>query len=305
MNSDKFTLGHQVIRSEKDDEYNSKYLIIDDQSDASKIVLDQMLNLSKLDTSSQIYYFGGLNKEDELSLLSTLSNYLSNGYRLILLGFTDVNFKQNIFKDWDFINISSKYSEESTNIGYQRHLNINQDDSRKIWDIGLGILKNDILQSELSIRDAQFLSLSLDVLKRAEIPGNLNASVHGIFSEQLCQLSKLCGTSSNLSIAQFGGMSSLCTAEEAEILADSIWYFLEGTELQTNEDPSSMENMQEFVIQSSDMSHDYTFVKSLVSNKIWFKCSSENMLGRFIPCSDEDFDNVSNDHIPARILSHT
>lgn len=299
----------QLKKSFENNFNNQQFIIIDDGNTSNVKVLKSLLNLNSLENSLDILYMGSYNNHDLNELIHFIKEQTEKNNKIILVGFQNLTMDYPSFKDWTYANISchQKYSSTHrlTNIGYQRHLFENTETQNNFWDIGLGILKNNLNLAELSIRNTEFLSISLDILKRSEIPSNPSARVHGIFSEQFCQLSKLCGTTSRIKVSQFLGLSSEATAEELEILADSIWYFLEGCALQIQENPESSNHMQSFVIQSQDMSHDYSFVKSKLSGKIWYLCTNKSMEGKYIPCSEQEFNDVSSDNIPYKILLHT
>ena len=93
------------------------------------------------------------------------------------------------------------------------------------------------------------------------------------------------------------------------LIAQIIWYFLEGFSLRVNDSPS-INNInvkyQKYIIPIKDSELQFIFYKSKDTGRWWFYSSMEfheetNYRERLIACSYEDYLNTISGDIPKRI----
>ena len=289
------------------DKKNNSFLLIDDGNHTSKTTIKRLLGLSKQLLKADLFYIGSLNCPNNKKLEESIASLIESEYSIIMIGFNDFKLN-NINKSNKAIcslNSNFQISDhiEYLNLGFQRHLSFVDTNKTNPLDLGLGELKYNSDLIELAFRNQEYIDCNLNILKRSEIPSNSGANINGLFSEDLCKTLKICGTTSNMKLLRFHGFEDNASLAESEIIADCIWYFLEGSNLNEYEDPSSTTNTKEVLLQSSDLEHDYTFIKSTITDKIWFRSSVADKKYKYIPVSQSDYQKVCQDEIPERLLA--
>ena len=173
----------------------------------------------------------------------------------------------------------------------------------------LGMIRSNIDQIEPIIRDADLISFNINVLKQAEAPGQQNPSPSGLLSEEACQLSWYAGMSDKLSsIGFYGYLSSLDKQmQTAQVMAQLIWYFIDGFYNRKNDFPVSTNSLVEYVIESKRHNVQLIFWKSKKSGRWWVqipvKTKKKHQRHSLLPCSYEEYLNAGNENIPDRFLT--
>lgn len=306
----KITASQSLIKSiklKKNEHIKTKnILLVDDGRDSSKAVITQLLNLCNQDLHLEVFYLGSLIGNDELDINETLLTLSQDFKTLICVGFDQVSIQRVITENRTICTLSSHVNETATSnhifLGYQRHIEGAVTNKIHPLSLGLGDLRSNPELVELAFRNQEFIDCNLNVLKRCELPQNMTTHINGIYSEDFCKALKICGSTSKAKILKLSGISNILDHLESELIADAIWYYLEGTNLNLNESPEDTDDMKEILLQSSDLDHEYIFVRSNRSNKLWFKYSVDNKIN-YIPCSESDYQKICQDEIPDRIIN--
>ena len=97
--------------------------------------------------------------------------------------------------------------------------------------------------------------------------------------------------------------------QTSNLIAQIIWYFLEGYSLRVNDSPNASNinsKYQKYIIPIKDSDLQFIFYKSKDTGRWWFSSSMEfneetNYRERLIACSYEDYLNTISGDIPKRI----
>lgn len=236
--------------------------------------LDQMVNLVAVD--SKFDFDNGQNSEIADSYLSKMI----------------VEEPNNLFN----------YS----NIGYQTYFNSQEeiDLIEKLYfeAYRLGEISHNTTVAEPVFRDADIVSVDMRSVK-SSASGNRKPFVpNGFNGKEICILARYSGISDKIS--SFGVFNHNGTQEEAELISQVLWYFIEGYHYRSKEYPiGTRENFIKYIVPMED--EDLIFYKSNYSERWWIEIPynvSNNKLKRntLLPCSEEDYLLATKQEIPNR-----
>ncbi|NQW36436.1 MAG: formimidoylglutamase [Flavobacteriales bacterium] len=199
-----------------------------------------------------------------------------------------------------------------SNIGYQTFFN-SQDEIALIKSLHfdvyrLGEISQNIALTEPVLRDADIVSIDLGAIKYSEAKANNNASPNGLTGVDVCAISRYAGLSDKVSsFGIYEYNSSLDTNHQtAKLMAQLVWYFIEGVNYRTNDYPfESKEKYIKYIVPIADENRDINFYKSPKSNRWWMEVSTNNNSTKnaLIPCSYQDYLDACNQDIPNRWLT--
>ncbi len=173
----------------------------------------------------------------------------------------------------------------------------------------LGQLRHNLEITEPLIRDADLLGFNLAALKQSEAPGQLSPTPSGLFSEEACQLCRYAGMSDKLrSFGIYGHHPSNDTNHQtAQLIAQMIWYFIEGFCNRKGDYPVSSHDLVEYLVQTKQLQQPFTFWKSRKSGRWWIqvpvKTRKKHQRHYLIPCSYSDYKLTCQEEIPERLLN--
>lgn len=193
------------------------------------------------------------------------------------------------------------------NIGYQTYYNSQEeiDLIEKLFFDGyrLGEVSNNISISEPVFRDADLVSLDLNSVKSADSGNFVSFSPNGFNGKEICSLSRYAGISDKVSL--FGIFNHNNSVQESAIIAQIIWYFIEGFHYRSNEYPfGSRENYLKYIVPLEE--EELVFYKSNKTDRWWieipFISNGNNKLKRntLLPCSYEEYLAACNQELPER-----
>ena len=193
------------------------------------------------------------------------------------------------------------------NIGYQTYYNSQEeiDLIEKLFFDGyrLGEVSNNISISEPVFRDADLVSLDLNSVKSADSGNFVSFSPNGFNGKEICSLSRYAGISDKVSL--FGIFNHNNSVQESVIIAQIIWYFIEGFHYRSNEYPfGSRENYLKYIVPLEE--EELVFYKSNKTDRWWieipFISNGNNKLKRntLLPCSYEEYLAACNQELPER-----
>lgn len=237
--------------------------------------LEQMVNLVSIDSK---FDFG--KEEDSLSTESYLTKII-------------IDEPNNLFN----------YS----NVGFQSYYNSQEeiDLIEKLFFDGyrLGEVSNNIAIAEPIFRDADLVSLDMNSVKSSDSGNFINYNPNGFDGKEICSLSRYAGISDKVST--FGVFNHNNSAQESVLVAQIVWYFIEGYHYRSNEYPfSSKENYFRYIVPIED--EEIIFFKSNKSERWWieipFISNVNNKLKKntLLPCSYQEYMDACNQEIPER-----
>jgi len=157
------------------------------------------------------------------------------------------------------------------------------------------------------LRDAHIVSVDLKSVKGSELDTAQKFSPNGFDGKEICAISRYAGISNKVS--SFGIYEYKPSSEDhgmtEALVAQMIWYFIEGVNCRVNDDVLNNENLhQKFnvIIEEQDL----IFYKSIKTGRWWieipFLPNVNNKLKKhtLLPCSYEDYVEATKGNIPER-----
>lgn len=222
----------------------------------------------------------------------------------------------NFDKKFDSANYLTKIVMEKpnnlfnfTNIGFQTFLNAQEEIDlvkNMLFDAyRLGSVKSEIEIVEPVMRDTDLLSIDLGAIRRMDAPGNQNAQLSGFNADDICKITRYAGLSDKLSVMGIFEYNVIKDKnyQTAELIAQMIWYFIEGVNFRAYEFPTlDLEYFQKYMVVIED--ETYNFYKSNKSGRWWMEINviNDNKLKRqtLIPCTYKDYLTANKQEIPDR-----
>jgi arginase family enzyme len=194
-----------------------------------------------------------------------------------------------------------------SNVGYQTYYNSQEEIDlieKLFFDAyRLGEVCNNIAISEPVFRDADLVSLDLNCVKSSDSGNFANFQPNGFNGKEICALTRYAGISDKVSC--FGIFNHQGSKQETALIAQVIWYFIEGIHYRSNEYPfGSKDNYIKYIVPNE--AEDVVFYKSDKTERWWieipFFTNSNNKLKKntLLPCSQEDYLAACNQELPER-----
>ncbi|MFT4575610.1 MAG: formiminoglutamase [Polaribacter sp.] len=196
-----------------------------------------------------------------------------------------------------------------SNIGYQTYYNSQEElDLLKslFFDaFRLGEVK-DLTKVEPIMRDADVVSIDIGAIRQSEAPANNNCSPNGFYGEEMCAISRYAGISDK--VTSFGiyeyNPRYDTNNQTAHLIAQVIWYFIEGVNFRAKDYPfSTKESYQKFIVLVEN-DDPINFYKSDKSGRWWMEINilTNNKYKRhaLIPCTYQDYLEATEQKIPER-----
>jgi len=193
-----------------------------------------------------------------------------------------------------------------SNVGFQTYYNSQEEIDlieKLFFDAyRLGDISTNIAIAEPVFRDADIVSIDLTSIKSSDSGNNDPFSPNGFNGKEICSLSRYAGISDKISL--LGIFNHNNSAQESVMIAQIIWYFIEGFHYRSNEYPfGSKENYLKYII---PLEEELIFYKSNKTDRWWieipFISNSNNKLRKntLLPCSYDEYLGACNNEIPER-----
>jgi len=173
----------------------------------------------------------------------------------------------------------------------------------------LGDIRGNLRSAEPLLRNSDMLSFDISAIRQSDAPGNHNVTPNGFYGEEACQLAWYAGVSEKLTSAGFYEYNAErdTHGQTAHLVAQMIWYFIEGVYHRRNEFPKEADdNFIKYRVQMADFSEDLLFFKSKSSDRWWMQVMNpENIQLKYerhyiVPCTFEDYKKATSDELPDR-----
>jgi arginase family enzyme len=193
------------------------------------------------------------------------------------------------------------------NIGYQTYYN-SQEEIDLVENLffdayRLGDISNNIVLAEPVFRDADIVSLDLNSIKSSDSGNFIPFIPNGFNGKEICSLARYAGISDKVSV--FGLFNHNDSVQESVLIAQIIWYFIEGFHYRSNEYPfGSRENYIKYIVPLEE--EILIFYKSDKTDRWWieipFILNESNKLKRntLLPCSYDEYLEACNQELPER-----
>lgn len=194
-----------------------------------------------------------------------------------------------------------------SNIGYQTYYNSQEEIDlveKLFFDAyRLGDVSNTISIAEPVFRDADLVTFDLTSVKSADSGNILTFVPNGFNGKEICSLSRYAGISDKVKC--FGLFNHNGTVQESMLIAQVLWYFVEGFNFRTIENPLvNANNYLRYIVPVEDT--ELIFIKSIKTERWWieipFITNVNNKLKRItlLPCSYDDYLRACDQELPER-----
>jgi arginase family enzyme len=193
------------------------------------------------------------------------------------------------------------------NLGYQTYYNSQEEidliEKMYFEAYRLGEVANNIAVAEPVFRDADLVSIDVTAVQ-SSFSGNFSEfNPNGFNGKEICSLTRYAGISDKVSA--FGIFNFNAVSQEEILIAQMVWYFIEGFSFRSNEYPfGSKEKYIKYIVPIED--EELVFYKSNISGRWWieipFLTNVNNKLKRItlLPCTNEDYLAACEQEIPER-----
>jgi arginase family enzyme len=194
-----------------------------------------------------------------------------------------------------------------SNIGYQTYFNSQEEIDlieKMYFDAyRLGEIKNNISIAEPVFRDADIVSLDLLSVKSSDSGNQNQFNPNGFDGKEICSLARYAGISDKVS--SFGVFNQNNSNQEAILIAQIVWYFIEGYNFRSNEYPfGSKEAYIRYIIPFEN--DELVFYKSNKSERWWLEIetfisvNNKSKKQTLLPCSYDEYLSACNQEFPER-----
>jgi len=195
-----------------------------------------------------------------------------------------------------------------SNIGYQTYYNAQEeiDLIEKLYfdAYRLGEVCNDITIAEPVFRDADFVSIDMTAVKSSDSGNIVKFVPNGFDGKEICTLARYAGISDKVS--SFGIFNHDDTRQESVLIAQVLWYFIEGVHYRSQEYPfGSREHYTKYIVPMED--EELVFFKSDRTERWWIEVPKGSVGNNkvknttLLPCSYKDYLSACNNEVPERL----
>ena len=196
-----------------------------------------------------------------------------------------------------------------SNIGYQSYFNAQEEIDlmeRLFFDAyRLGDLGSDISLAEPVLRNAHMISMDARAIRASEIGLSNNFSPNGFTGREICAIARYSGISDKVSV--FGIYEMENTMQSCQLMAQIIWYFIEGFNYRIAESPfENTENFTKYNVPND--TEQLVFYKSHLTDRWWVEVPSiltphsKSNAVALLPCTKKDYLEACDQNIPERWL---
>lgn len=163
------------------------------------------------------------------------------------------------------------------------------------------IIKNPAIVEPI-FRDADIISLDLKAIRSADLGNETEFYPNGFDGREICSLARYAGISDKVSV--FGIFNQFYSKNENHLIAQLLWYFIEGYHFRTYEYPfEEKTNYNKYIVLADD--EELVFYKSNRSERWWIEINYNSIYNKTIkktllPCTHDDYLAACDAEIPER-----
>ncbi|NHF61481.1 formimidoylglutamase [Flavobacteriaceae bacterium TP-CH-4] len=194
-----------------------------------------------------------------------------------------------------------------SNIGFQSYFNAQEEIDlmeRLFFDAyRLGEVANDLSLAEPVLRNADMVSLDARAIKASELGHSDNFSPNGFTGREICAIARYAGISEK--VTAFGIYEMENSVQSSQLMAQIIWYFIEGLNFRMNEIPDANNtDFTKYTVPTD--SEQLVFYKSHLTSRWWVEVPSilsphtKTDSQALLPCTEKDYLDACDQNIPER-----
>jgi hypothetical protein len=192
-------------------------------------------------------------------------------------------------------------------LGYQTYLSnpdvLNKISANYFETIRLGKFRENTRIYEPALRDSDIFSLDMASVKRSEIADSLYSGANGLYSEEVCLISRQAGISDNLKLANIFCLHKIEeNGQINELLAQTAWHIVDGYAHRTTENMlNNVNGIKKILVNLEHPAEQLVFYHSDVTNRWWMEVqnNSENK-PLVIACCEDDYKIACKHDVPLR-----
>ncbi|NNE30622.1 MAG: hypothetical protein HKN16_13365 [Saprospiraceae bacterium] len=212
---------------------------------------------------------------------------------------------------WQNVLQGAGHLKDISLMAYQSHF-LSQSETSLLEDrfldiLRLGQIRKNPEASEPVARNADIISINLNVIRYSDCPEQKIPSSNGLFGEELCRISRYAGISDKLRAFAIHGIGEMSEgfSPGADIMAQCIWYFVDGVMARRSDFPVSTGHLREYLVDHQSFDDQISFWKSDLTGRWWVQLwgdEEDPKKAKMIPCTLEDYQLASNDELSERLL---
>jgi len=194
-----------------------------------------------------------------------------------------------------------------SNIGYQSYFNAQEEMDlmdRLFFDAyRLGEISKDITLAEPVLRNAHMVSLDVRSIRSAEVGYANSFSPNGFDGKEICAIARYAGLGDR--VKAFGIYEMENSNQSSQLIAQIMWYFIEGLNYSVIEQPTAENNdFTRYTVPTEN--EQLVFFKSHLSERWWVEVpsivASNTKLYKpaLLPCTEKDYLDACEQNIPER-----
>ena len=195
-------------------------------------------------------------------------------------------------------------------IGYQNYL-VNQASvdflEDKYFEVHrLGAIQTDIGQVEAMVRDMDLATFDINAINSSAAPARSFMNPNGFRAVEACQIVRYMTMSETLRSLSLTGfdLSLDHRGQTANLLAQLIWFAIEGYYARLGEYPVDTSQMNAYLVDNLEMGQPITFYKSSRSDRWWLEIPKAIApKHQLIACSYQEYKQSCDGELPDRLLS--
>jgi formiminoglutamase len=185
-------------------------------------------------------------------------------------------------------------------IGYQNHLTGEKLIAKLPISgehVRLGLLRGNIQEAEVILRNTNVLSFDMGAVKFIEAPSTPQKNPNGLRGEEACLLAQYAGLSTRLKV--FGLFETISATDKdgitVALAAEIVWYFLNGVIKRT-----LPENRTAYKVEIEGLDYPVVFLHEANTGRWWFEVNSLSGEVMEVACKEEEYVQATKNEIPAR-----
>lgn len=194
-----------------------------------------------------------------------------------------------------------------SNIGYQTYFNAQEEIDlmeRLFFDAyRLGEIAPDVTLAEPVLRNAHLVSIDARAIRASEMGQPDGFSPNGFTGREICAICRYAGMGDAISL--FGIFEIENNMQSFQLVAQMVWYFMEGFNFRVSERPSESDpDFTKYTVPCE--SEELVFFKSALTGRWWVEVPNlpslytKSNTAALLPCTGQDYLEACDQHIPER-----